>query len=64
MKMKMKRPPIDAYNEIKMYCENTQCRLCIFGWRGADPKSINCSLINNTPCDWVYLEEIENDENK
>ena len=57
----MSRPPKKALEQIKSYCEKTQCRRCIFGdieklYDSAD--FVGCLLQQIVPCDW-NVEEAE-----
>ena len=56
------RPPIKAIEQIRNYCERTQCRKCIYGKRetiysDSVPDYVGCKLQMNNPCDWE-IEEI------
>lgn len=57
----MSRPPMKALEQIKRYCEKTQCRRCIFGERDNTPYDdldyVGCKLQQVPPCDWVIEEE-------
>lgn len=61
----MSRPPIKAVEQIKNYCEKTQCRRCIYGYRekalSDDIDYVGCQLQMNNPCDWE-IQEQNNDE--
>ena len=50
----MSRPPIKAIEQIKNYCEKTQCRKCIYGEAeeigGVD--YVACRLQMSNPCEW------------
>ena len=52
----MKRPPLKALEQIKNYCNKTQCRQCYFGERKNTPYDeldfVGCKLQQATPCDW------------
>lgn len=52
----MSRPPKKAIEQIKAYCEKTQCRRCIYGEvedYGQDHGDyVGCKLQHNNPCDW------------
>ena len=56
----MSRPPLKALEQIKKYCEKTQCRRCAFGERDDTPFDewdfVGCKLQRNTPCDWETEE--------
>lgn len=56
------RPPIKAIEQIKNYCERTQCRKCIYGVRdnNYDIDYVGCKLQRDNPCDW----EIEENKNE
>ena len=59
----MSRPPIKALEQIKNYCEKTQCRRCVYGeteYIGEHDEYIGCYLQHNNPCDW----EIRKEENE
>jgi len=60
----MSRPPKKALEQIKNYCEKTQCRRCIFGRKcyGVDDLDfVGCELQMKNPCDWE-IEENTNDK--
>ena len=52
----MSRPPLKALEQIKNYCNKTQCRKCYFGERDDTPYDeldfVGCTLQRTTPCDW------------
>lgn len=51
----MSRPPIKALKSIKNYCEKTQCRRCVFGFKAnsiGDTDFVGCKLQETNPCDW------------
>lgn len=52
----MSRPPKKAVEQIKTYCEKTQCRRCIFGEVekafSDDIDYVGCKLQMTNPCDW------------
>jgi len=52
----MSRPPMKALEQIKNYCNKTQCRQCVFGERdksfNADMDFVGCKLQSTVPCDW------------
>ena len=53
----MKKPPIKALDDLKRYCESTQCRQCCFGVRHINyTEFVGCALQESTPCDWVIDE--------
>ena len=55
----MSRPPKKALEQIKAYCEKTQCRRCIFGEKSDTFENINyiaCRLQMENPCDWEIEE--------
>ena len=59
------RPPIKAIEQIRNYCERTQCRKCIYGVReplysNSDTDYVACKLQMSNPCDW----EIEKKQNE
>ncbi len=64
----MSRPPMKAIEQIKNYCEKTQCRRCYFGHRttvynNSDTDYVGCWLQSKNPCDWSFKEsEEETDE--
>lgn len=61
----MSRPPLKALEQIKNYCNKTQCRKCHFGERCDTPYDdldfVGCKLQRTTPCDWD-TEESEDKE--
>ena len=60
----MSRPPLKALEQIKNYCNKTQCRRCVYGetFNDADDLDfVGCTLQSVTPCDWVIEKENEND---
>ena len=61
------RPPIKAIEQIRNYCERTQCRKCIYGvrdmlYRDGDTDYVACKLQMSNPCDWE-IEEKQNESN-
>jgi len=50
----MSRPPIKAIEQIKNYCEKTQCRKCIYGEteKIGDFDYVACKLQMSNPCEW------------
>ena len=50
----MSRPPIKAIEQIKNYCEKTQCRRCIYGEveKSYESDYVACRLQMSNPCDW------------
>ena len=54
----MSRPPKKAIEQIKNYCEKTQCRRCVFGY--ADENYVFCQLMEDAPCDWDTEEGEQN----
>ena len=56
----MSRPPLKALEQIKRYCEKTQCRRCEFGEREDTPYDeldfVGCKLQQTPPCDWQVAE--------
>ena len=56
----MSRPPIKALEQIKRYCERTQCRRCAFGYEGTVRENfVVCTLVETAPCDWEIKQEDE-----
>ena len=60
------RPPIKAIEQIRNYCERTQCRKCIYGVReplynNCDTDYVACKLQMSNPCDWE-IEEKQNEK--
>lgn len=57
----MSRPPMKALEQIKRYCEKTQCRRCVFGERDNTPYDdldyVGCKLQQLPPCDWKNEED-------
>ncbi len=51
----MSKPPMKALEQIKRYCEKTQCRRCKFGVSDNMTGYVGCALMGVTPCDW-YVE--------
>ena len=61
----MSRPPMKALEQIKRYCEKTQCRRCVFGERDEteyENDYVGCILQQSTPCDWDTEEGVKNDD--
>ncbi len=56
----MSRPPIKAMAAIKNYCEKTQCRRCVFGYKYND-NLVACRLLESTPCDWEVADKESNE---
>ena len=61
----MSRPPMKAVEQIRNYCEKTQCRRCVYGHE--DGRNISdginyvaCTLQMSNPCDWVIEKENSN----
>lgn len=54
----MSRPPKKALEQIKNYCEKTQCRRCVFGDTEKIYESdfVGCLLQQTVPCDWNVKE--------
>lgn len=53
----MSRPPLKALEQIKRYCEKTQCRRCAFGYEGTVRENyVECTLVETAPCDWDTAE--------
>ena len=56
----MSRPPMKALQQIKKYCEKTQCRRCVFGEReemlSDDLDYVGFKLQQNCPCEWKIEE--------
>ena len=52
----MSRPPVRALEQIKHYCEKTQCRRCEFAesYNNDDMDFVGCKLQSVTPCDWEF----------
>ena len=50
----MSRPPMKALEQIKRYCEKTQCRRCEFGEKEITSMEdfVGCQLQQTVPCDW------------
>lgn len=56
----MSRPPLKALEQIKRYCEKTQCRRCAFGYEGTGRENfVECTLVETAPCDWEIKQEDE-----
>lgn len=60
------RPPIKAIEQIRNYCERTQCRKCIYGvreplYRDSDTDYVACKLQMANPCDWEIEGETDAD---
>lgn len=55
----MSRPPKKAVEQIKAYCEKTQCRRCVYGKLENYGEFVGCKLQQTTPCDWEIEEESE-----
>ncbi len=53
----MSRPPLKALEQIKHYCEKTQCRRCVFGEHDNTHYYVGCKLQQDPPCDWNTGEE-------
>ena len=60
---RMSRPPMKALEQIKRYCEKTQCRRCEFGEIDllSDDDYVGCKLQQTVPCDWEIGERRKND---
>ena len=61
----MSRPPLKALEQIKKYCEKTQCRRCVYGetYNNMDDLDfVGCSLQAVTPCDWHVPQKSEDYE--
>jgi len=62
----MSRPPLKALEQIKNYCNKTQCRKCYFGERDDTPYDeldfVGCTLQRTTPCDWDTEESEERND--
>lgn len=56
----MRRPPKKAIEQIKNYCEKTQCRRCYFGVEYKGENYVGCALQETNPCEWEVWEEEEN----
>lgn len=52
----MSRPPMKAVEQIKNYCNKTQCRRCAFGivedCGEEHGNYVGCDLQYTNPCDW------------
>lgn len=53
----MSRPPTKAIEQIRRYCEKTQCRRCYYGYEERTGKLdeisyVACKLQMQNPCDW------------
>ena len=59
----MSRPPMKALEQIKNYCEKTQCRRCAFGEKAEvlsdDLDYVGCKLQQDCPCEWKIEAESE-----
>lgn len=56
----MSRPPLKALEQIKRYCEKTQCRRCTFGYEGSYRENfVECTLVETAPCDWEIKQKDE-----
>lgn len=56
----MTRPPLKALEQIKKYCEKTQCRRCAFGYEDTVRENfVECTLVETAPCDWEIKQEDE-----
>ena len=55
---KTKKPPMKALEQIKNYCEKTQCRSCVFG-DTYNNGYVGCILLEKAPCDWDIKKEEE-----
>lgn len=54
------RPPRKAIEQIRNYCERTQCRKCIYGEKErlySNGDYVGCQLQMNNPCDWEIEEK-------
>lgn len=61
----MSRPPLKALEQIKRYCEKTQCRRCVFGYEGSVREGyVECTLLDTAPCDWEIKQENEEGDNE
>lgn len=58
----MNRPPIKAFEQLKAFCERTQCRRCVFGQKEANQQYVGCQLLDTAPCDWPCEWEGESDD--
>ena len=62
----MSRPPLKALEQIKNYCNKTQCRQCYFGERYDTPYDeldfVGCTLQRTTPCDWDTAESEDSED--
>ena len=52
-----------AVEQIKNYCEKTQCRRCVYGevedYGEEHGDYVGCKLQHNNPCDWKIIKEQE-----
>lgn len=57
----MSRPPRKAIEQIKRYCERTQCLRCIYGEkdRASHIDYVYCKLQESNPCEWDLKEDEE-----
>lgn len=57
----MSRPPVKAIEQIKAYCEKTQCRRCIYGEveKSYESDYVACRLQMSNPCDWEVEQRKE-----
>lgn len=55
----MSRPPRKAIEQIKRYCEKTQCLRCIYGYkdRSNNIDFVFCTLQESNPCEWDLKED-------
>ena len=58
----MSRPPKKAIEQIKNYCEKTQCRRCVFGYYNPSENYVYCRLMEDPPCDWDVEGSEQNEE--
>jgi len=57
----MSIPPLKALEQIKKYCEKTQCRRCYFGEKeyiSTMEDFVGCRLQQTVPCDWEIGEKV------
>lgn len=52
----MSRPPMKALEQIKRYCEKTQCRRCVFGDDSTYEHYVTCLLVETVPSEWEISE--------
>lgn len=57
----MNKPPMKAIEQIKKYCEKTQCRTCVFGMPEDNNRYVGCELTELPPCEWDTGEDGDGD---